>query len=316
MNNGVKQIRPALTQPRSRVFDAARWTGYRPRPDDIIIGTYSKCGTTWTQYIVGLLVFGNSEPRAVFEMSPWPDFRLLLPEGAVWPIAEAQTHRRFLKTHLPLDALPLYEGVKYIHTARDGRDAAMSLHNHLANFNAAALEIIDQISLNDPAFGDRFPRASNDAGEFFHKWLRNEVGETEPVSFFPMECSYWAERKRPNVLHVHYNDLKKDLSGEMRRIAAFLEIEISEAVWPSLIEAAGFEAMKKNGDKIVDFAAALWDGGSSRFLFKGTNGRWQDVVAKSDLATYDAKVKAAFTPALARWVENGRLVAGDPRASG
>jgi aryl sulfotransferase len=315
MAQSVRQIRPALKQPRSRVFDAARWAGYRPRPDDIIIGTYSKCGTTWTQHIVGLLVFGNSEPRGVFEMSPWPDFRLILPEGAVWPIAEAQTHRRFFKTHLPLDALPLYESVKYIHVARDGRDAAMSLHNHLANFNAAALEKIDQVSLGDPKFGDRFPRASKDAAEFFHKWVRDDVGEIEAVTFLPLECSYWAERKRPNVLLVHYNDLKKDLSAEMRRIASFLEIDISESVWPGLIEAAGLEAMRKNGDKIVDFAAALWDGGSSRFLYKGTNGRWQDIVAKADLAIYDDRVKAAFTPTLARWAESGRLVAGDPRTS-
>ena len=311
----MKQIRPALQQPRSRVFDAARWTAYRPRPDDIVIGTYSKCGTTWTQHIVGLLVFGNAEPRPIFASSPWPDFRLA-PEGAALSLAEAQTHRRFFKTHLPLDALPLYESVKYIHVARDGRDAAMSLHNHYANFTAAALEKLDEVSLNDGKFGDAFPRAAQDPRIFFHDWVRDAVGEIPEVTFYPLENSYWAERRRANILLVHYNDLKKDLSGEMRRIARFLEIEIPETVWPSLIEAAQFETMKKNGGKILDFAEALFEGGSSRFLHKGTNGRWKDVAAKDDLAIYDARVKAAFSPALARWVEQGRLAGGDPQAAG
>jgi aryl sulfotransferase len=315
MAEAVHQIRPALTQPRSRVFDAARWTGYRPRPDDIIIGTYSKCGTTWTQHIVGMLVFGSSEPRSVFASSPWPDFRFALPEGAVWPIAEAQTHRRFFKTHLPLDALPLYEDVKYVHVARDGRDAAMSLHNHLANFSAAALARADEISLGDPKYRDPFPRADANPRDFFRRWVADDAGEDKAVTFFPVEQSYWAERERANVLLVHYNDLKKDRGAEMRRIAAFLEIEISEALWPSLIEAASFEAMKRNGDQLLDFAAALFEGGADRFLHKGTNGRWQDVVAPSDLAIYEARVKAELPPALARWLEHGRLVAGDPRTS-
>ena len=57
----------------------------------------------------------------------------------------------------------------------------------------------------------------------------------------------------------------------------------------------------------------LWERGGDSFLHKGTNGRWRDVAAKEDLALYDAKVAAQFSPALARWVEHGRLRAGDPR---
>ena len=49
-------------------------------------------------------------------------------------LAESQTHRRFLKSHLPFSALPHYETVKYIHVARDGRDAAMSFFNHKSHY--------------------------------------------------------------------------------------------------------------------------------------------------------------------------------------
>ena len=53
---------------------------------------------------------------------------------------------------------------------------------------------------------------------------------------------------RPNVLFVHFNDLKTDLSGEMRRIANFLGISVNEDIWPELVAAAGFTAMRRDGE--------------------------------------------------------------------
>ena len=142
---------------RSRVFDSARWNGYRPRSDDIIIATYSKCGTTWMQRIVSMLIFGSAEPTKIWDLSPWPDMRLFGPIEATLATAEAQTHRRFFKTHLPYDALPHPDGVKFIHVGRDGRDAALSLHNHLTNFTPDTLAHLDEISIADPKFGATHP---------------------------------------------------------------------------------------------------------------------------------------------------------------
>jgi aryl sulfotransferase len=58
-----KLVRPALQDVRTRVFDSARWAGYQPRSDDIIVATYSKCGTTWAQRIVSMLIFASPEAR-------------------------------------------------------------------------------------------------------------------------------------------------------------------------------------------------------------------------------------------------------------
>lgn len=314
--NAPKLVRPALHHSRSRVFESERWNGYRPRPDDIIIATYSKCGTTWTQHIVGMLIRQSAEPANVFGLSPWPDARFLMPAGATWAAAEAQTHRRFFKSHMALDELPLYEGVKYVHVARDGRDAAMSLHNHLSNFTEGALANFDQICLNDPKYRAPFPRFHEDARAFFHTWLNDdEYVLTAEQSFFNVERSFWAERKRANILFVHYNDLKIDLAGEVQRIAAFLEIETPAALLRQIVDAASFEAMKLHGETIMPFAQAIWDGGSQRFLHKGTNGRWHDVFAEADLAAYDRRVREEFSPGLARWIERGRRIVGDPRTS-
>ena len=305
--------RPPLRSARSRVFDSERWAHYQPRPDDIVIATYPKCGTTWTQRIVAMLVFQSAAPAPIWESSPWFDMRLW---GSVEPIAaaaEAIPHRRFLKSHLPFDTLPVFPGMKFIHVARDGRDAAMSFHNHERNFTAQALEMCDQVSLADPKFGDPYPRASADPAEFFAEWVEDGGAGGDPlVSFYHVENSFWDARHRPDVLLVHYNDLKHDRDGEMRRIAGFLEIAVDEDLWPDLVEAAGFEAMKRNAEVLLPMAQALWDDGGQRFLHKGTNGRWRDVVRSGDLARYEARVAAEFPPALADWIANGRC-GGDPR---
>lgn len=307
-----------LTAPRravrSWVFDSERWAGYQPRPDDIVIATYSKCGTTWTQRIVAMLVMKSAEPASIWDLSPWPDMRIFGPIEEVLSRAEAQTHRRFFKTHLPFDAVPVYAGVKFIHVARDGRDAALSLHNHLANFTPGALAMLDEVSLADERFGDPYPRTPRDAAQFFHEWVRDGGDQGDAgAGFYHVENSFWSARREPNLLLVHYADLKADLEGEMRRIAAFLDVDIEEALWPLLVTGARFETMKQHGQELLPAASMLWEGGADRFLNKGSNGHWRSAFAPGDLAAYEARVKAEFSPSLGAWLEAGRLGAGDPR---
>jgi aryl sulfotransferase len=85
-------------------FDSTIWNDFAFRDDEIIIGTCAKSGTTWTQQIVGRLVFNGAEDVSVAELSPWLDLRVP-PKEVKLPAVEAQIHRRFIKTHLPLDAL-------------------------------------------------------------------------------------------------------------------------------------------------------------------------------------------------------------------
>lgn len=307
-------VRPPLREVRSRIFDSARWAGYRGRPDDIIVATFPKCGTTWTQRIVTMLLAGSPAPAPVG--GHWPDFRLRGPVEPVLEAAEAEPGRRHLKTHLPYDAVPVWEGVKFIHVARDGRDAALSMHNHLRGFTPLMNTIMDQVSIADPKFGEAAPRVPEDPGEAFSEWLVDGGGRGDAgASFWVMERSYWAARREANMLLVHYNDLKADLVGEIGRIARYLEIELPRAVTDEIVAAAGFETMRAQGAALMPGAENVWAEGARTFLNKGVNGRWQGAYAEADLATYKLKVAAEFTPGLAAWVENGRLLAGDPAAS-
>ena len=109
------------------VEDSARWNGFRFRDDDIVISTPPKCGTTWTQMMCALLIFQTPTfDRSLDLISPWLDM-LTRPLDRVVADLDAETHRRFIKTHTPLDGLPFDEHVTYICVGRDPRDVASVL---------------------------------------------------------------------------------------------------------------------------------------------------------------------------------------------
>jgi hypothetical protein len=206
----------------------------------------------------------------------------------------------------------------YIHLARDGRDALMSMHNHFTAFSDERRAGFDRIGLEDPAIGMPYPRLPADPAEYFRQWMTTPVvaGQTEGTplpSFFDLEVGFWAERRRPNLLLVHYNDLQENLDAEMRRISAFIGLEVNEAVWPALVSAAGFAAMQDASDRLMPHLRTGFAEGAKRFFHKGTNGRWRNALSCDDLALYDAKVSQKFSAGLAAWVECGTRATSDPR---
>ncbi len=132
----------------------------------------------------------------------------------------------------------------------------MSWHNHLTGFSDAVLASLDKVGLEDPTIAKAFSRVPADPAEYFRDWISTPavVGQsdgTPELSYFDLETGYWAERRRPNFLMVHFSDLLADLDAEMRRIAAFLGIEVNETVWPSLVRASDFKEMQAHGEAIT-----------------------------------------------------------------
>lgn len=297
-------------------MDSRLWDAYRPRTGDIVIATYPKCGTTWTQRIVGSLVFQTAEPKPI-SLSPWLDNRFTQDPADVQFRIEAQGHRRYLKSHLPLDALPRHAQVKYIHVARDGLDAVMSWHNHQTKYKR--MDLLDRAGLGDETVARPYPRPAENPREFFRDWMgmngEGRVSDVSAESFFDTERTYWEARREPNMLLVHYTDMIADLDTEMRRIASFLEIETPPALWPELVHAATFEQMKKDGDALMPFAGMAWDGGAKTFIHAGKNERWREALTAEDIAVYRARAEQELSPALNRWLHKGRRAAGDPASA-
>ncbi len=283
-------------------FDSTIWNDFKFRDDDIIIGTYGKSGTTWSQQIVGQLLFNGDPDIAVSEMSPWVDLRVP-PKAEKLPMLEALTHRRFLKTHLPVDALVFSPTARYVYIGRDGRDVVWSLYNHHANANA-----LWYAAMNDTPgrVGPAIDPPTDDIRQYFLDWLDKDGFPFWP--FWENIRSWWEIRDLPNVLLVHFNDLKSDMPGQIRQIAAHLQIPIDESRWPAILEHCSFDYMRNNGEKTVPLGGAIFEGGAKTFINKGTNGRWRDVLTAQDTQRYEDMARRELGEECAQWLKSGRGV--------
>lgn len=280
-------------------FDSTIWNEFRFRDDDVIIGTYAKSGTTWVQQIVSQLIFNGQSGLPVADMSPWLDLRVP-PKAVKLAEVEKQTHRRFLKTHLPVDALVFSPRARYIYIGRDGRDVVWSMYNHHANANALWYQ-----ALNDTPgrVGPPIEPPPDSIPQYFRDWLARDGHPFWP--FWENIPSWWDIRALPNVMLLHFESLKQDLPGEIRRIAGFLGTPIDESRWAQILTHCSFDYMKANATPSVPLGGAFWEGGAQTFIHKGVNGRWRDMLTEEDSAAYSQRAVAELGPDCARWLECG-----------
>jgi hypothetical protein len=294
------------------ISDSARWDDFVHRPGDIVITTPPKCGTTWTQMICALLVFGTSElDRPLDVISPWLDMQTRSLESIISDL-DGQRHRRFIKTHTPLDGLPLRDDVTYLCVGRDPRDVFLSWDNHMINtdpialftarFNAVGLDdIADKLAEGPPV------RAESEI-ERFWEWADDATPITEShnlASALHHYETFWAARDRANVVLYRYEDLAADLEGQMRVIAAALGIEVDEEQWPGYVTAAGFESMRARADELTpESSSGIWHS-NQQFFNKGTVGEWKRLLTAADLDRYWQRVDALASPDVVAWAHAG-----------
>jgi aryl sulfotransferase len=304
-------MRKAPIRYRSILSDSARWEGFPFREGDIVISTPSKCGTTWTQMICALLVFQTPDfPRPLTEISPWFD---MLTTGRSELIAtlEAQPHRRFIKTHTPLDGLPLDDRVTYVCVGRDPRDAGFSWCNHVANLNMEALLAArrNAVALEDlgEPLPDEPPVLPPTEIERFWHWVEDTRPATERLvslaTLFHHVRTFWpAMGGAPNLVLLHYDDLQTDLEGQMRYLAQRLGIDVPAQRWPELVPAARFTEMRRRADNLVPNGGnALWHD-NAEFFHRGTSGQWRSRLNGDDLRRYHLRVAELNDPVVAGWV--------------
>jgi aryl sulfotransferase len=287
----------------SHHFDSTVWNDFAFRPGDIVVATYGKSGTTWTQQILGQLIFHGDPDLPVAEMSPWMDLRVP-PKEVKLAAVEAQTHRRFVKTHLPVDALVFSPTAKYIYIGRDGRDVVWSLYNHHANANQLWY---DALNGAPGRIGPPIDRPPADIRKYWHAWLDQDG---YPFwSFWENVRSWWAIRHLPNVLLVHFSNLKRQMPEEIRRIAAFLEIPVEETHWPTILQHCSFDWMKSHAAQSAPLGGVFWDGGAETFIHKGVNGRWAETLSPEDVAEYEQRAAQELGPQCAHWIATGEDLA-------
>jgi hypothetical protein len=280
--------------------DSGRWAEFPFRPGDIVISTRSKHGTTWMQMICALLVFQTPDlPAPLGDMSPWLD-RLTEPQDELFARVGAQPHRRFLKTHTPLDGIPIEPEVTYVVVARHPLDAAVSLYHQGANIDRTVLR-----RLTGQPEPDAPPVPRPALHEWLLEWIEDDPAPHESFDSLPGVLWHltgaWQRRSEPNMLLVHYGDLERDLEGAMRGIAGRLGIEVAEPAWPPLVRAASFSEMSARAETLLpDRNGILRD--PNAFFRRGTSGAARDVLSKPELARYEERARTLAPAGLLEWL--------------
>uniref|UniRef100_A0A6B0V7F2 Putative sulfotransferase n=1 Tax=Ixodes ricinus TaxID=34613 RepID=A0A6B0V7F2_IXORI len=169
---------------------------YRPRPGELFVVSYPKCGTTWVQHIVYAIYTGGSLKQDMNEFMAKSPF--LEMQGAL--SAEQMERPGSIKTHLPYHLIPKSVDAKYIYVTRNPYDCCVSFYNHTRNFPVYDFE--------DGTFD-----------EFFEMFID---GKADTGDYFDHQLSWYEHRNEANVLMVTYENLKKDLRSSILKIADFL----------------------------------------------------------------------------------------------
>lgn len=289
-----------LTRYTSPDEDSARWIGFPFRQGDIVISTRSKSGTTWVQMIVALLIFQTPElPASLGHLSPWLDW-LVAPCDDVYARLAAQSHRRFIKSHTPLDGIPDDPRATYIVMGRHPLDMAVSLYHQGDNIDRTRLR-----QLTGQPEPEVSPPPRRPVREWLIEWIEKDSDPVSQPDSLPGVMRHlsgaWARRTAPNVALVHYADLSEDLEGEMKRLAGLLGIAIPAEILPELVEAATFEAMRtRSGTFAPDPSGIFKD--KAAFFRRGTSGEGRELLTPRELELYHARAAQMAPPDLLEWL--------------
>jgi aryl sulfotransferase len=283
--------------------DSCRWAGFPFRPGDIVISTRSKTGTTWVQMICALLIFQTPDlPAPLGQLSPWLD-HLIAPRDQVVAQLEAQKHRRFIKTHTPLDGIPFDPRATYIVTARHPLDVYVSLYHQGDNIDRVRVRQLTGQPEPDPAVR---PKARAPLHEAMLRWIDRDTDPREDMDGLPGLISHvagaWERRDQPNVLLVHYDELSADLEGQMRSLAARLGIAVPEQTWPALVEAATFGSMRARSRELVPSPGVLKS--DAAFFRRGSSGAGLEILTPDEVEHYYLRVAELAQPDMLAWLHS------------
>ena len=242
------------------------------------------------------LIHGTPLPAPLALLSPWIDWDVE-PKSVVHGRLAAQGHRRVIKTHTPLDGIPLHRQVRYIVVGRHPLDVAVSLFHHVGN--------IDQIRSAElhrrPPTGEGRPTI----GEWMDTWIDDQRSPAEELDTLAGNVHHvgdaWGRQDAGNVLLVHFADLLDHTEAAMRRIAHWLGIDVSEDAWPELSDAVSFESMRFNPTATVPDQLGVLKNPAA-FFRSGSCGEGTEQCSHGQLQRYNNRMSDLTTPEILAWL--------------
>ncbi len=286
----------------SVVVDNLRWRDFQFRPGDVVIVADSKSGTTWTQQLVGSLIFGGELPDSISALSPWVDMTTRS-AASVFSFLDSQTHRRFMKTHTPLDGVQWSDDVRYVCVGRDPRDAAISMVSHYKNLDFEAMTALT--TRLDGTYEAGSAAGDLDPDVFIRGWLTESDDSWWPFSdTAAMYLQMWNRRRLPNVELFHFEDYLTDLPREVSRLSEFLGIQADPELVAAVVAGASLESMRAKGSTSVPEDESIWLDPAA-FFRSGRSGQWRAYMTDDDERAYGELLARWFPPDLAEWATHG-----------
>lgn len=281
---------------RYRSEHAERWVAFDQRPGDIVVSTRSKSGTTWMQMICLTLIHGTPLPGPLALLSPWIDWDVE-PIDVVNARLAAQTHRRVIKTHTPLDGIPLHHDVWYIVVARHPLDVAVSLFHHLGN--------VDQVRSAELRGGDVKATELPAMPQWLDSWIDDRSDPEVELDTLAGNVHHasdaWQRRGDANVMLVHYSDMLGATEATMRQVADWLGVDVSESRWPSLVKAVSFDSMRADpASTVPDRLGVLRE--PAAFFRGGVSREGSRLCSPDQRRRYHDRVATLTTPEIAAWL--------------
>lgn len=247
-----------------------------PDPSDILIATYPKAGTTWTQEIIDLLLHNGDDEackRAPTPIrSPFLEINSPPPIPSGLDLLRTMEPPRLIKTHLPFQLVPpaFWENkCKTIYVARNAKDNMVSYY------------YFDSMNLTQPEPG---PWEG-----YIDKFMRGNLGWG---SWYDHVKGYWAEREKKNILYLFYEDLKEDTRREVERIMRHLDLSVSDEVIAKIVKLTSFKNMKANPmTNYTCVPSPVFDHSISPFMRKGEVGDWKNYFTPEQSKMFDEDYK-------------------------
>ncbi|NWR71360.1 ST1C1 Sulfotransferase, partial [Centropus unirufus] len=269
-----------LAKPMCNIWDQV-WK-FKARPDDLLIATYAKAGTTWTQEIVDMIQQNGDVEKCrratTYRRHPFLEWYMPEPSTDRLELAEAMPSPRTIKTHLPVQLVPpsfWEQNCKVIYVARNPKDNLVSYY-HFHRMNKG---------LPDPGTWE----------EFVEKFM---AGKVLWGSWYDHVKGWWKAKDKHRILYLFYEDMKENPKREIQKILKFLEKDVSQEVLNKILHNTSFEIMKEN--PMANYTAefrGIMDHSISPFMRKGTVGDWKNyfTVAQNEKFDKDYKKNMADT---------------------
>ena len=296
MSTDTAILAPAGRTYRGDITDPDRWATWKPNKGDILVCTPPKCGTTWTQTILAMLVNGGPDlPQKLPILSPWVDADLGISAKEVSVTLAGQKGRRVVKTHTPGDGFPIWQDVVVIAVYRHPLDVFFSLRKHAANMKNAEEDHIMRAPI--PQAIRAFLEGASDVNDFDRDTLATLVHHyTETV----------LSRRFPDLRLFHYSDMIRDGRTTVARLAKAANIDADAALLDAVTEATAFGAMKANAANYAPVGGTGFWNSDEGFFDSASSKKWEGQLSEDEIELYHERLANLIPDNRARaWLESG-----------